>query len=182
VNVVLARRNPEPGERINPLKKGTVPFFLEGGREWARLWEYVATLEKSVVIGAPVDVVFDYACEPTKMAEWIPSLVEIRDLIGTGAGQQFGWTYKYVGILFSGQTTVVEYVRNEVFVMQSIGAISSVWAMRFAPHAEGTMLTIDVEYNIPLPVLGKLAERLVLKRDTRTLGSALVNVQDALES
>jgi hypothetical protein len=141
----------------------------------------VASLNRSAVIAAPPGQVFAYVSDPMKMAEWIPSLVEIRDLIGEGEGQQFGWTYKYVGILLNGQTTVVEFVQDECFVMQSIGTISSVWAMRIAPHPDGSTLTIDVEYAIPIPVLGKLAERVVLKRDARTLKLALTNAKELIE-
>ena len=41
--------------------------------------------------------------------------------------------------------------------------------------------TIEVEYTIPVPVLGKLAEHLIVKRDARTLEMALTNVQETLE-
>jgi hypothetical protein len=50
------------------------------------------------------------------------------------------------------------------------------------PHGDGTTLTIDVDYTIPIPVLGKLAEKLVLKRNERELELALENVKDTLES
>jgi uncharacterized membrane protein len=142
----------------------------------------MVSLKRSVVIGAPADKVFAYVNEPTTMPEWLPSMVEIRDVIGTGAGQQYGWTYKYVGLLLRGQTTVVEYVSNECAVHQSIGRIDSVWTFSVEPHEEGTTLTIEVEYNIPIPVLGKLAEPFVVKRDTRTLESALANIEEMLMS
>ena len=133
------------------------------------------------MVATPPNRVFAYVTDPMKMAEWIPSLINIRDLIGTGAGQQFCCTYKYVGILLTGQTTIVEYVQDECYIMQSIGTISSVWAMRIAPHEEGSTFTIEVEYTIPIPVLGKLAEHLVVKRDTRTLELALTNAKELIE-
>ncbi|MBW2188076.1 MAG: hypothetical protein JRG93_00605 [Deltaproteobacteria bacterium] len=66
-------------------------------------------------------------------------------------------------------------------VHQTIGTINSVWTFKFEPHDEGTSLTLEVEYSIPIPVLGKLAERLVLRRDKRTLDFALTNVKELLE-
>jgi uncharacterized protein YndB with AHSA1/START domain len=141
----------------------------------------VISLTKSVVVGAPPDRVFAYVTDPMKMAEWIPAMVEIRDLIGSGEGQQFGWTYKYVGLLLTGQTTVVEYVQDECFVLQSIGTISSVWTMLVTPHEDGSTFTCELEYNIPIPVLGKLAEHLVLKRDARTIELALTNAKEIIE-
>jgi hypothetical protein len=75
---------------------------------------------------------------------------------------------------------VVEYVPNELAVHQSIGTISSIWSIRVEPHAEGTTLTIEVEYNIPIPVLGKVAEQFAVRRDARTLEWALTNVEEML--
>jgi hypothetical protein len=107
--------------------------------------------------------------------------MEVRDVIGTGEGQQYGWTYKYVGLLLTGQSTVVEYVPNELSVHQTIGTINSVWTFRVEPHEDVTTLTLDVEYEIPIPVLGKLAEHLVVRRDARSLEVALANVKEFLE-
>ncbi len=139
-------------------------------------------LKKSAVINAPTDRVFAYVTEPATMSEWLPSMVEVRDIIGTGAGQQYGWTYKYVGLLLRGQSTVVEYVPNEISVTQSIGTIGSIWTVGVEPHEEGTTLTIEIEYDIPIPVLDKLAERGVVRRDTRSLELALTNVKEMLVS
>ena len=137
-------------------------------------------LKKSVVIDAPTDRVFAYVTEPATMSEWLPSMVEVQGIIGTGAGQQYTWTYKYGGLLLRGQSTVVECVPNELSVTQSIGTISSVWTIRVEPHEEGTTLTIQIDYDIPTPVLRKLAERGVVRRDTRTLELALTNVKEML--
>ncbi len=134
--------------------------------------------KKSVVIYAPAERVFAYASEPRTFAEWLPNFVEARDVVGTGAGQQYEWTFKYVGLLLRGQCTVVEYVPNELAVHQSIGTINSTWTIRVEPHAEGTTLTIEAEYHIPIPVLGKLAEQFVVRRDARDLESGLFNVKE----
>ncbi len=139
-------------------------------------------LKNSIVIEAPSDRVLTYVNDPTMMVDWIPHMMEIRDVIGTGEGLQYCWTCKYVGLLLTGQSTVVEYVPNELSVHQTIGTINSVLTCRVEPHEEGTRLTIDVEYGIPIPVLGKLAEHLVVRRDARDLKVMLANVKDQLEA
>ena len=55
--------------------------------------------KNSIVIHAPADDVFAYVDEPMRLAEWLPSIVEVRNVIGTGAGQQFEWTAKMAGLL-----------------------------------------------------------------------------------
>ena len=59
----------------------------------------MAAISESAHIHASVDRVFDYVTEPTKLPEWLPSMVEVHNVIGTGLGQQYEWTYKMAGML-----------------------------------------------------------------------------------
>ncbi|MBW1754889.1 MAG: hypothetical protein JRJ80_01825 [Deltaproteobacteria bacterium] len=60
--------------------------------------------------------------------------------------------------------------------------IGSTWTFNIEPHEEGTSLTIEVEYSIPIPVLGKIAEHIAVRRDARDLETSLTNVKEMLES
>ena len=142
----------------------------------------MVSVRKSVVISAPPDRVFDYVTEPSTMAEWLTKMVEVRDIVGAGEGQQYEWTYKYAGLLLRGQSVVVQHVPNRLAVSQSIGMIGSTWTFRVEPHEEGSTLTIEVEYSVPIPVLGKIAEHVAVRLDARDLETSLSNVQDMLAS
>ena len=142
----------------------------------------MATVKESIVINAPPDRVFAYVTEPATLPEWLVKMVEVRNVVGTGEGQQYEWTYKYVGLLLRGQSVVVQHVPNALSVTQSIGTIGSTWTFNIEPHEEGTSLTIEVEYRVPIPVLGKIAEHLVVRRDARNLEMSLANVKEMLES
>ena len=142
----------------------------------------MATVKESTVINAPPDRVFAYVTEPATMSEWLAKMVEVRNVVGTGEGQQYEWTYKYVGLLLRGQSVVVQHVPNALAVTQSIGTISSTWTFNIEPHEEGTSLTIEVEYSVPIPVLGKIAEHVAVRLDARDLETSLSNVQDMLAS
>ena len=142
----------------------------------------MVSVRKSVVISAPPDRVFDYVTEPSTMAEWLTKMVEVRDIVGAGEGQQYEWTYKYAGLLLRGQSVVVQHVPNRLTVSQSIGMIGSTWTFRVEPHEEGSTLTIEVEYSVPIPVLGKIAEHVAVRLDARDLETSLSNVQDMLAS
>ncbi len=115
------------------------------------------------------------------MPEWLPSLVEVRDVTGAGVGQKFAWTYEMAGLRFDGKSTVTEYAAGERSVHESRGGIASTWRTTLEPRADGTRLTIEVDYTIPVPVLGRLAEKLVVKRDARELEEALQNVKRTVE-
>lgn len=141
----------------------------------------MATWKNSTVIGAPADRVFAYVDEPKSLAEWLPSIMEVRNVIGTGAGQQFEWTAKMAGLLLHGQSTVVEHVHNRCAVHQAIGMVSSTFEYCVEPHEEGTVLTLEIEYSVPIPLVGRLAERVLLRRNVREFELALATVKDVME-
>ena len=141
----------------------------------------MVAVKRDVVIEAPLERVFALVSDPARMPEWLPGLVEVRVLLGTGAGQQFEWTYKMAGILLRGQSVVVEFVPNERAVHQTIGAIPSTWTYTVEPREGGTAVTIEAEYTIPVPVLRKVAELLAVRRNTRDLEAGLLNIKDSLE-
>jgi len=136
----------------------------------------------SILIDASPDDVFAYVDDPRELPTWLPSMIEVRNVIGTGLGQQYEYTYKMAGLLFRGQNVVIEHVPNERGLHQVIGMISALWDYSVEPHAEGTVLNIEVEYNIPIPVLGRLAERLAIKQNAASFELALINVKDVMES
>ena len=137
--------------------------------------------ENSIVIDAPLSDVFSYANDPKTFPDWVQGMIDVRDVIGTGEGQQYEWTFKMVGIQFRGQSVAVNYVQDECAAYQSIGMIESIWTNIVESSDGGTKLTIKVDYSIPAPVLGKLAEALTLRRNKRGLDATLLNAKEVLE-
>ena len=142
----------------------------------------MATWKDSVLVHALAEKVFAYVDEPMNLAEWLPSIVEVRNVIGTGAGQQFEWTAKMAGLLLRGQSTVVEHVPNRCGVHQTIGMVNSTFGYFVESHDEGTELTVEIEYNIPIPLVGRLAEHVLLRRNAREFRLALDNAKELLEA
>jgi len=141
----------------------------------------VAKIEKSITINAPVEEVFAYVEDPMNELEYLPSLVAVKDVTGQGVGAHHRWTYKMAGLRFEGETTVTEYIPNEWMVVETKGGIVSTWSWTFTPEDGGTKLDLTLEYTVPIPVLGKLGEALVLKQNEREAGQAMVNIKAKLE-
>lgn len=139
------------------------------------------TQKKSITIVAPPEAVSAYIDDPRNMPEWLPSLVEVREITGAGKGQQFAWTYEMGGLRFDGRSTVVDYAEGARSVHESKGGIASTWTTTLERQTDGTELTIEVEYTVPVPVLGRLAEKLVVRRDARELEEALENIKTSVE-
>jgi len=142
----------------------------------------VAKVERGISIKVPVEKAFSYITDPKNELEWLPSMTDVRDLIGLGVGQSWGWTYKMLGLSLKGKTEVTEFVSNKRYVYKSSGGITSTWTYTFTPEAGGTRLNLAVEYTIPIPVLGKVAERLVLAQNEREADLAVANIKARVES
>lgn len=141
----------------------------------------MAKVTRSVVLKAPVEKVFSYISNPKNEMEFIPSITDIRDIQGQGVGDKYGWTYKMVGISLKGESEIIESVANKQYVSKSSGGIVSTWTWTFEPEGDGTRLGITVDYTIPVPVLGKVGERLVLRQTEREADLAMENLKDILE-
>ena len=139
------------------------------------------TIKKSIHIDASVERVFAYITDPTNSPEWMVSLTEVRNVTGTGVGQKWGWEYTMVGIPFQGESTVVESVPNRRHVLTSKGGIISKFAWDFEAEPTGTQLDLEIDYSIPGKVLGRLAERLVLRRNERESTLNLQNIKEHVE-
>jgi len=144
----------------------------------------MAVVEKNIEINAPVEKIFNYLQDAETNVEWMPGMVEVKDInIKEGnIGSQFRWTYKMSGLRFEGESEVTENIPNKKIVTQSHGGIQSTWTFSFDAQAKGSALALKVEYKIPIPVLGKFAEKLVLKQNDREATLSLENIKALMEA
>jgi ribosome-associated toxin RatA of RatAB toxin-antitoxin module len=141
-------------------------------------------VERSILLNAPVEQVFDYMADVHSNLEIIPGMIDIRDIQETPShiGSHFRWTYKMAGIKFDGETTVLEWEQYKRVVTDSKGGIRAKWYFTYGREAAGSKLTIAVEYEVPMPVLGKLAEAVVHRQNEKELELALSNVKAHVEA
>jgi uncharacterized protein YndB with AHSA1/START domain len=142
----------------------------------------MARVETGITIAAPVAEVFAYLEDPNTNPEWLPGMVQVKDAVGSGVSSHFKWVYKMAGISFKGESTTTEFVRDRRLVVQSEGGIASTWTWTFEPDEGGTRVHLVVDYTVPVPVLGKLAEALVLKQNEREANLAMANIKARLEA
>jgi len=140
-------------------------------------------IERSVTINAPVKKIFDYIADPKLQVEWLPGMIEVKDIKSTKevVGSTYKFSYKVAGMRFEGEDIVEEYIPNKKMVTRSKGGIESSWTWNFEPYNDKTKVEVIVEYKVPIPVLGKIAEALVLKQNQREADHALANIKDKME-
>jgi uncharacterized membrane protein len=141
------------------------------------------TVEKSILVNAPVESVFAYWSQPANLPEVWPSLVEVKDVQPLpDGGLKYQWVYKMAGVRLEGSTEIVESVLDQRIVHLSKGGIDSKLTYTFQPEDGGTRMTVLVEYTVPVPVLGKLAERVIVKLNEHEAEVTLANLKTRLES
>jgi len=140
-------------------------------------------IHKNIEIKAPLKEVYAYLSNPRNEPEWMVGMQEIHNLSGSGAGTHFEWTYTMGGFTFKGESTRVEDDREKHFVAKTKGGIESTWTFDLEPRTEDvTVVNLDIEYAIPIPVLGALAEKIFSRRNEHDTDLSLLRIKEKLEA
>jgi hypothetical protein len=143
----------------------------------------MAKLMKSILIGAPVEKIFAYMNNPNNLPEIWPSMVEVKDVQTLpNGGACFNYIYKMAGIRLEGFSEDTEYVLNQRTVSKSSGGIEGWTTFSYETTGQGTKVTVDEEYKVPVPVIGKLAEVVIIKLNEHEADVLLENLKSRLES
>ena len=142
----------------------------------------MAKLERTITIVAPVEKVFAFMGEPANLPEIWPSMVEVKDIVPSPVGgYNFGWVYKMAGMRIEGASENTQNIPNQLVVTRSKKGIESTFKWTYKPEAGGTRLTVEVEYIIPVPLLGKLAEAVIVKLNEHEADTLLANLKARME-
>ena len=80
-----------------------------------------------------------------------------------------------------GTSEGVESIANQRIVTKTKGGVESTQTWTFQPEGDGTKLTFEVEYTVPVPVLGKLAEAIIVKMNEHEGEVILANLKTRME-
>jgi uncharacterized protein YndB with AHSA1/START domain len=143
----------------------------------------MAKVERSIVIHAPVERVFGYVADPSNLPEFIPSMMEVKDVQPLpNGGHRYRWVYKMAGMRFEGTSEDVEYVPNQRLLAKYTGGIEATLTWTFLPEAGGTRVTFVGDYTMPIPLLGRLAEAIIVKVNEHETEALLANLKARMEA
>jgi uncharacterized membrane protein len=143
----------------------------------------MAKQTKTITVNAPVEKVFSYVDEATNLPKIWPSLVEVKDVKRLpNGGHSDKWVYKMAGILLKGSSEDIEHIPNQRIVTKTKGGADSTQTWLFQPEAGGTKVTFEVEYTVPIKVLGKLAEAIIVKMNEHEGDTLLANLKAIMEA
>ena len=138
---------------------------------------------KTVTINAPVEKVFAFMENPANLPEIWPSMIDVSNIKEPPDKKYtYDWTYKMAGVKFKGAAETLEYMPNKRIVVKTTKGIESEFKWDYKPEGDSTKLTVEVEYNVPIPLVGKLAESLIVRQNEREAEILLDNLKMRMEA
>ena len=139
-------------------------------------------IKKTVLINAPVAKVCDYMKDPAHLPEFWPSMLEVKNIRNNAKGWPiYEWVYKMAGMKFEGETDTIEFVEHKHTTTESTKGIPSHFDFDYKDLAGKTELTVTVEYTVPIPLIGKLAEGVIGKMNEHDADTMLANLKARME-
>ena len=142
----------------------------------------MAKLDHTIIIHAPLEKVFKFMADPHNLPEIWPAMLEVRNVTANpNGGSDFEWTYNMAGMHFDGASETTEYIPNKRYITRSKKGIDSRFCWEYENIAEGMRLHLEVEYKVPIPLIGKLAEAVIIKQNDHEANNMLHNLKDRME-
>jgi len=142
----------------------------------------MAKIDKTIIIHTPVEKIFKYMADPYNLMEIWPAMDDIRNVTpNPNGGANFEWTYKMAGVKFDGASETTEFIPNKRSITRSKKGIESMFCWEYEDVAEGTRVHLEVEYKVPIPLIGKIAEAVILKQNEHEAHNMLHNLKDRME-
>jgi len=141
-------------------------------------------IKRTIQIKAPVQRVYEFLTQPANLLSIWPNMVSVSNVVATtGGSHDFDWEYRMVGFHFKGHAKTEVAQPGKLVRMRNEGGIPStfIWTYEGLDGA-GTKLSLDLQYTIPAPVIGKIAEALVARINERDADTLLANLKDVMEA
>ena len=145
----------------------------------------MSQITQSIKINAPLSTVFDYVSNPENWTRYVTSLVDIRNVSDKEpkAGTTFEWTYRMLGVNNDGKGSIVEFEKGSKFAMAMEGSFPIKETFNFQGDEKSAELTFEIKYDVPVKVLGVIADKLVVERlNVKEAVAVLNKIKDICEA
>ena len=146
----------------------------------------MALIEKTTVVDAPVETVFDYVDDPTNVPDVAPGVdrVEIERRTDERIGDSFRLIYSVLGIDFPMTLVGTAYERPHTLESRMEGPMSGTFRWNFREiDTTKTELSVRIEYEVKGGAAGRAVDSLVLERVNEKNAQRMIeNVKQRAES
>lgn len=150
----------------------------------------MTSIEKSIVINAPVKEVFTYFARPEHMSDQFPkeiglNVVPIDVKEGFGIGTIFRISGNFDGKILEWDCETIDYIPEKKIVAKQVDGPFKEWEITVLfdeVDEKKTRVTMKVNYDVPLGPLGGLMDKIKLKKTAeRGIENGLYRVKALLE-
>ena len=135
-------------------------------------------INKEITVNAPLEEVFSYVATPGNWPEFWPSLISLEDVKALpNGGYRARYKFKMAGRLFNGTGECAEIIPNQWIVIHTDGGIKSTLTWTFRSREDKTRVTLTIEYKIPVPLLGFLAQPIITRMADQETGLLMNNLE-----
>ncbi len=143
----------------------------------------MARVEKSILINAPLEKIFAFVSDPANLPSVWPALEQVTNVTpAANGGSSSDYVYNMGGMRFSGHSEAIDFVPNTRLATRSKAGIENTVTWSFAPEGGGTRVTFMADYSVPVPLLGKLAEALLVRQNEQQAETVLANLKAKMEA
>jgi carbon monoxide dehydrogenase subunit G len=128
-------------------------------------------------IKAKPEAVLAFIADVRNRTRYLPSLKSLTDVRGgpAGAGTTWKWKFAVLGSEFEGTAESTQYEPGKLYAFQTKGGLESSWTYRTEPEADGTKLTIDVEFQVPEHLAARLPSPQVIETMKKAESDLVIN-------
>lgn len=140
------------------------------------------SIEKSIRINAPASKIYEYVTNPTNLPEIWPSMLEVSNVTRNPDGSHsFDFVYKMAGFRFNAHAATVKVIREKYVEVETKVGVTSIFRWSYKGTDGVTEIKLHVDYELPLPLLGKLAESFLVRLNERECEHLLASLKDRME-
>jgi uncharacterized membrane protein len=138
----------------------------------------------AVEIKVSAQRVYEFLTQPSNLPSIWPNMVSVSNVVRRADGShEFDWIYKMAGVHLKGHAKSEEVQPARLVRIRNESGIPSTFVWKYeARDGAGMRLTVDVEYTVPAPVVGRIAEHMLTRINQRDLDTLLANLKDVMES
>jgi ligand-binding SRPBCC domain-containing protein len=128
------------------------------------------TLNREITVPVPAGEAFAFFEDPRNLARitpaWLNFRITTREPVEMRAGAVIEYRIRWLGLSLRWQTTITAYDPPRYFVDEQSRGPYRLWRHRhlIEPAPGGARIADHVEYALPLGWLGRIAHRLVVRR------------------
>lgn len=121
---------------------------------------------RSVRLTKDPEQVVNYISDVQNHPAFIHALTSIGNLSGESRvpGTTWTWTFVMAGIAIEGTAETTEFKPGKVFAYKTTSGIDSQFSYRVEAGSDGNDLVVEVKYEPPPGVLGKVLDKALIER------------------